>query len=489
MTSAAIDIIEAAADPELFKSWFRDPATWRAWFTFLKAMFGLPMSEDDWALFRQCTGRDDHPTGGFTEAWLVVGRRGGKSIMLALIAVFLACFIDWSTYLNRGERGVVLVVAADKKQARVIFRYVRALLTHTPLLAPLVERETQDTLDLSNGLSIEILAANFRTVRGYSLVAALLDELAFWRSDESANPDTEILAATRPAMASIPGSMLLCASSPYARRGALWNAYRRHFGKPSSALVWKADTRTMNPTISQDIIDEAIEADPANAAAEFGAEFRSDVQSYISREVVEAAVVPGRFELPPVSGVRYFGFVDPSGGSSDSMTLAIAHREKNGVAVLDAIRERRPPFSPEDVTGEFATLLKAYRCSSVTGDRFGGEWPRERMRLQGVAYELAEKPKSDLYRDALPALNSGKIELLDHPRLVSQICSLERRTARGGRDSIDHPPGASSHDDIANAALAALLLVGSGPPPLNISDETMAMMRAMRPWRSEFSYQ
>ena len=75
-------------------------------------------------------------------------------------------------------------MAADKKQARVIFRYVRALLTQTPLLAPLVERETQDTLDLSNGLSIEILAANYRTVRGYSLVAALFDELAFWRSDE-----------------------------------------------------------------------------------------------------------------------------------------------------------------------------------------------------------------------------------------------------------------------------------------------------------------
>jgi hypothetical protein len=173
MTSAAIDILEAANDPELFKSWFRDPSTWRGWFVFLRSVFGLPMSEDDWALFRQCTGRDDRPTRSFTEAWLVVGRRGGKSLMLALIAVFLACFVDWSGYLNRGERGVVLVVAADKKQARVIFRYVRAFLTQTPLLAPLIERETMDTLDLTNGLSIEILAANYRTVRGYSLVAAL----------------------------------------------------------------------------------------------------------------------------------------------------------------------------------------------------------------------------------------------------------------------------------------------------------------------------
>jgi hypothetical protein len=142
MTSAAIDIIEAATDPELFKSWFRDLSTWGTWFCFLRAMFGLPMTEDDWALFRQCTGREDRPTGGFTEAWLVVGRRGGKSLMLALIAVFLACFVDWSGHLNRGERGVVLVVAADKKQARIIFRYVRAFLIQTPLLAPLIERET-----------------------------------------------------------------------------------------------------------------------------------------------------------------------------------------------------------------------------------------------------------------------------------------------------------------------------------------------------------
>jgi hypothetical protein len=61
MTGASIDIIEAANDPELFRSWFsragsRDPSTWRAWFVFLRSMFGLPMSEDDWALFNSALG-------------------------------------------------------------------------------------------------------------------------------------------------------------------------------------------------------------------------------------------------------------------------------------------------------------------------------------------------------------------------------------------------------------------------------------------------
>jgi hypothetical protein len=148
-------------------------------------------------------------------------------------------------------------------------------------------------------------------------------------------------------------------------------------------------------------------------------------------------------------------FVDPSGGSADSFTLAIAHRvDDNGV--LDLVREFKPPFSPDQVVGEIAQTLDAYGIDTIQGDRYAGQWPVERFRERDIRYEQNAKPKSDLYRDALPLINSGRIELLDHKGLVSQICALERRTARGGRDSIDHPPGA--HDDLANAALGALVL-------------------------------
>ena len=144
-----------------------------------------------------------------------------------------------------------------------------------------------------------------------------------------------------------------------------------------------------------------------------------------------------------------------AGGSADCMTLAIGHREKD-VVVVDAVREVRPPFSPEDVVTEFCATLKSYRVTKVTGDRYGGEWPREQFRKQGVVYELSEQPKSVLYQSMLPLLNSRRIDLLDHPRLINQLCGLERRTARGGRDSIDHAPG--GHDDIGNcvAGLCAI---------------------------------
>jgi hypothetical protein len=449
-------ILDAIADPALFARWFRDPATWRAWFAFLRALFGLPLSADDLALYQQCTGRAEPAAGGYRETWLVCGRRAGKSFVLALVAVFLAAFIDWSPFLAPGERGTIIVVAADRRQARVIFRYAHALITRIPMLAALIEREAAEAIELSNGISVEIMTASFRTIRGPTVIAALLDEIAFWPSEDSANPDAEILAALRPSMATVPNAMLLAASSPYARRGVLWDAFRRHYGKPDSpVLVWKADTRTMNPTVPQSVIDEATERDPASAAAEYGAEFRTDVESFVAREVVDAATVPGRHELPLVDGTSYTAFVDPSGGSADSMTLAIAHRDHDGRGVLDAVRERRPPFSPEDVVHEFADVLKSYGVSRVTGDRYAGEWPRERFRVHGITYDPSEKPKSDIYRDLLPILHSGRAELLDHARLVAQLCGLERRTARGGRDSIDHAPG----DDVANACAGALVAV------------------------------
>jgi hypothetical protein len=453
------DIISAIHSPALFKPWFRDLETWRAWFSLLRAIFALPMDAADLDIYRQCTGRTDPPSAPVTEAWLCVGRRGGKSQILATVAVFLAVFRDWSDCIVPGESATIQVIAVDRKQARIIYRYARAMLMRTPALKHLVASENGDTIELTNGLSLEITTASYRSVRGYTIVAALCDEIAFWRFDDSsANPDREILDALRPSMATVPGALLLCASSPYAKRGVLYQAHRQHYGKDASnVLVWQAPTRTMNPSLPQAVVDEAYERDPASAAAEYGGLFRDDIAAFVTREVIDACTVPGRYELPRLSEYSYVAFVDPSGGSSDSMTLAIAHveGERGDIGVLDAVREIRPPFSPESVVKEFAALLEHYDCREVEGDRYAGEWVREPFNVHGSTYTVAEKSKSDIFRDTLPLYSSGKVELLDHPRLAAQLCNLERRTARGGRDSIDHPPGA--HDDIANAACGALL--------------------------------
>ncbi|AZO12540.1 hypothetical protein EJ074_28010 [Mesorhizobium sp. M3A.F.Ca.ET.080.04.2.1] len=453
-----MNILQACADSNLFGPWFRRQASWNVWFVYLAVLFGLPLDDEQLALFRHHTGRLNPPSDPVTESWLVVGRRGGKSFVMALIAVYLACFRQYRHHLQPGERATILVIAADRKQARMIMRYVRGLLTNIPILSRMVKNETAEAFDLNNSVTIEVGTASHRSTRGYTLAAVLCDELAFWRTDDSAEPDYAILDAIRPGLVTIPGAMLLCASSPYARRGALWDAFRRYWGQEAGPLVWRATTLEMNPSVPPSVIDEAMSRDAVSARAEYLAEFRTDMEMLLTRESVAECVSPGILERPPMGHARYAAFVDPSGGSADSMTLAIAHAHGDD-AILDAVREVRPPFSPEAVVATFAAVIRSYGIRSVTGDRYGGEFPRELFRRHGVEYRLSEQNRSDLYLALVPAINSQRVELLDVPRLESQLVSLERRTSRSGRDIVDHPSG--GHDDLANAVAGALALAPS----------------------------
>ena len=457
----ATTILRAIWDPRLFKPWFKDAAGWGAWFTFLRALFALPMGEGDLATYRACTGRTEPPTKVATEAWLICGRRAGKSFMLALTAVYLACFHGYRQYLAPGERATIMIIARDRRQSRVIIGYVRALL-QIPMLKQMVERETTDAFDLEGGVTIEVHTASYRAVRGYAIVAALLDELAFWPTDDAADPDFEVINALRPGMAQFPNAMLLCASSPYAKRGALHDAFKRHYGKDGDpVLVWKAPTTIMNPTVSQSVIDAALERDASDARAEWLAEFRDDLESFISRDTVLACVEPGVFERPPQSGVAYLSFVDPSGGSADSMTCATGHLEGEHLVVIDCVREITAPFDPESAVDEFVQLLSRYGIHNTNGDRYAAAWVATAFEKRGVAYRHSELPRSALYLNLLPHLNARTIRLLDHPRAVNQIASLERRTSRGARDTIDHPR--DQHDDVANA-IAGLAYVTAQRP-------------------------
>ena len=446
-----ISIREVMTDPQLFGDQFSGES-WFAWRTLLAGFYGLELNDQELETWHAITGQDSVSSAS-NELWMVIGRRGGKTQTAALLAVFEAAFNNHESKLSPGEVATVMLLAADRKQARSAFRYVVGLMRSNPMLERMIVREDSESIELTNRTVIEVSTASFRSVRGYTVGAVVADEIAFWRSDESANPDSEIINALRPAMATL-GGKLIALSSPYARRGALWDHYSKHYGKPGDILVAQAASRVMNPTLPGHLVKQALERDPAAAGAEYLAQFRSDVETFVQVEAITACTANGRLELPPITGVRYSAFVDPSGGSKDAFTLAIAHLEGDTI-VVDAIRAIKPPFSPALVVDEFAQLLKSYRINEVTGDRYGGEFPRELFKKAGISYKLSDRSKSDLYRDLLPLLNSGRVELLDNKQLHAELLGLERRTARGGRDSIDHAPG--QHDDLVNAMAGAVL--------------------------------
>lgn len=457
------NIIEAMEDPKLFGQWFRGQC-WQAWKVFLSALFAIPLQSHLIDTYIKHTGRSTLPSTPSREAWLIVGRRGGKSLISALVAVFLACFRDYTPFLAPGEVASVMIIATDRRQAKVVMRYINGFLDNIGMLASLVKGRTQESIELNNRVVIEVHTCSFRAVRGYTIAACIADEIAFWRSDESANPDTEVIAAIRPALTTIPGSLLLCISSPYARRGALWNAYAKHYGQNGDpVLVWQATTRDMNPNVDQSIIDAALQEDESAAKAEFFAEFRRDVESYISREAVEASI-GDYIERPYDSKYTYRAFVDVAGGSGqDSYTMAIAHNERDQI-IVDAIRETKPPFNPEEITDQNCRLLNTYRIRNIQKDRYAGSWPDEQFRKRGISCRASEKSKSELYTDSLPQFNAGRVTIPNSQRLVAQLCGLERRTGRGtGRDIVDHGP--NGHDDIANV-VAGVLAGSSGKRPV-----------------------
>jgi hypothetical protein len=358
--------------------------------------------------------------------------------------------------------GICLIVAAERKQASVILDYCEANFKQSPYLAQLVVNRIERTLRLNNGCEIEVRPSNYRTVRGITCVAAIADEICFWRNeDDSTNPDKAIIDAIRPSLATTKGQLFLI-SSPWARKGVMFNMYSRYFGKTDdpTILVANGPTKVFNSSLSQKVIDRAYERDPISAASEYGGEWRTDIESFLTREIVDSCVPQGRYELPFLEGVNYRAFCDPSGGINDSFALAIAHSEGDRV-VLDLIRERKSPLNPDMVISEFAQTLRDYRISQVSGDRYGGQFPRERFATHGITYRVSDMSKSEYYQALLPILNSGRCELLDSTRLINQLCALERRTARGGRDSIDHPAG--SRDDVANCVAAAIVTAAARP--------------------------
>jgi len=421
------------------------------------------MTAEQVAVFREISGRTVPPTTPAREAWFIVGRRGGKTRMAATIAVYLAIFRDYSAVLAPGEVGEVLLVAANRTQARSAFRFIRGML-ETALLRPYVLGEPKrERITLRNRVEISITTASVTAGRSATAVAVILDETAFFKTSEnSVNRDTEVLAAVRPSLGTT-GGLLVAISSPYARKGAVWSAHKDHFGRDGDpTLVLQAPTRMMFPSFDAQTVAAAYAADEVVAKTEYGAQFRGDLESYIDPLALQACVAQGRMSQPPSLHVRhYHAFCDPAGGSGkDSMTLAISHLDpRTNLVVLDQLVEQRPPFSPEETVAGFAALLKDYGIRMVTGDKFGGLWPAERFKVHGIHYVPADKSKSQIYLECLPLLTGRGCELLDIPRLTQQFTALERRTSWGGRDSVDAPGGLP--EDCANSTAGALVLAAS----------------------------
>ena len=222
-----MNILRTIQDDNLFRPFLADGKgklkTWTNWSVALRVLYGLKLDiTKHTQLVEDCTGRriKSMPKGGFQQALFLTGRRSGKSRIAAIIGAYESCLSGREKTLAAGELGLVAVVAPSKKQGRIVKTYLRAIFTQTPLLRTQVVRETAEGFELQNGICIEILVGDWRTIRGYSLLCCIVDEIAFMGidSDSAVRSDTELVRAIRPALATTGGKMV-CISSPYWEKG------------------------------------------------------------------------------------------------------------------------------------------------------------------------------------------------------------------------------------------------------------------------------
>jgi hypothetical protein len=421
----------------------------------LKAAFALGLGTDEErAIFEEISGGRPLPAKRVRELWAVVARRGGKSRMAAAIGVYLALFVPRN--LAPGEVGEVTIIAATREQATVVFKYVIGFLQTSPVLRQEIEVVTQHEVRLRGNVVLSTRAGNYRTVRGRTLLAAIIDEVAFLRDETSSMPDIETYRALLPALATT-GGMLIGISTPYRRIGLLHQKHRDYFGVDDpDVLVVAGASQQFNPTLDSSVIERARASDPEAARAEWDAEFRSDIAALLDDQTIEAAIDHGRpLELPPLGGYTFYrAFCDASGGvGADSYTLAVGHKEGQHF-VIDLVRGTGGKFDPDIVTQEYAALLREYRAFQVTGDSYAAQWVAGAWRKAGIGYFKSELPKSQIYLECLPLFARGLVRLPNHQRLLRELRLLERHTHRSGRDTVDH--GRNGHDDHANAVCGVL---------------------------------
>ena len=73
---------------------------------------------------------------------------------------------------------------------------------------------------------------------------------------------------------------------------SLYESYKKHYGKDGDkTLIWQSNSQLMNPTLNQEAIERAKAEDPEGSVAEWDGMFRSDIESFVSREAVDLNVL------------------------------------------------------------------------------------------------------------------------------------------------------------------------------------------------------
>lgn len=417
----------------------------------LKSLYGLPLDKDEIDIYRILTTLDSYEPAERTEAIWAVGARGGKSTLVSVVALYEATRDKWKQYLQDGEIGYACIIATREKQAQDIIGANCARMIEGSMITDWVEESYATTLVLTNGMYIASYPCNSTAARGLPIFLLIFDEIAHF-SSVGPKADEKIYSALRPRQAQFPGAKCLKISTPAAKQGLLWDEFSQGFQVPGRLTI-QAPTRTVNPTIPQDFIDNEYLRDPDNAEREFGANFAEQVDAYLPFDKLQKAFIFAG-DLLPDSANRYFASIDQSGLSGrDRFAMAVSHKEDRKVLV-DVCRS----WNTEDgdmILGEVGHIANDYNLGSVTIDKYAGGWVKQALEKIGLEVKVRESLPS-VYQNFKSLLMAESVKLPDNKALRNGLVRTQAFYGRNNSLSISHERTVEGHADEADATVTAV---------------------------------
>ncbi len=521
MASKRIPFAVAISEPRLLQARFLELSPPQR--AILKILYGCelegeekafwPVSQDycEWDELGYTTeiGELPYVPKTYSEAWIVGGRRVGKSSAIAsTIVVYEAALGGHEERIRPGQQGMCFQIAQDLRMAMYSLHDIKATLEQSPILAKQIVSITANRIRLKNGLTISTVPPTLKAVRGYACPVAVLDEVGVWYQDsDSANPDYEIYRALKPAQAQFPNRMLVGISSPWNKSGLLYQYSEA--GTEGRKLLREEDRQRFrdclvihvstaagqNPKIDRSFLVEEQARDPKAFEREYLALFQDSISGFLNTALLKEAVDHDSkgdpiVERPPEPGHFYVAALDPA-FRRDAFGFTICHADEKRGIVQDVIRrwksDGNTPLEPQIVLLQIKTLLQKYRIPVVYSDQYHLESLQQLALNFGFAIEGVDftgQSKAAIFGNLQSLVNQKRIHLVDHPELVKELRSLEMRLTKMGTVQISAPQG--GFDDLAAvtalASYKATWLLPSPtppePPPPTLADLCLAQIGA-----------
>ena len=401
-----------------------------------------------------------------------LGRRSGKTLMAAVTATYAACMLAdaYKAFLRPGERFYIISVANTLDQAKIALQGVKDLINGSPILKPLIVRETSDTLELSNGAVFRAMPASSRGGRGMACPLIIFDEIAHALDTEGGNAaGGSLYQSLSPATAQF-GKLgkILMLSSPWIQSGIFWDLFKQASGGSFPNMqVRQEPSWEMNPTLSPEFLDLERARDPELFNVEYGANFSQSLSTLLTGDLIESAINYERSVLPPQAKFKgqYYLSLDPAKGNRDKYTAIIVHYDADRL-IVDKWHEfqstwgegQKRQVNIAEVENWIIEQDQLYGFAEVVLDQYNSAATIQRLsgRLKICELTWTAPSKTEAFSKFRELFNAGNMELYPHPKANQQIRNLSVIYRASGQWTVTGGTGAGV-DDFPSALAGAVL--------------------------------